>query len=527
MNTKNILFATLCGAALTLASCDKFLEESPKSQLTEGTYYKTEQQARANVTRLYRLGAPTAYSNAGSAYMGPKAMVSTMLTGYFTNSYEGQEVVAMYARQLTRQDQTRDVSNFVNSIWRDSYQAINIANGAIERIPNIPMSEKLKTQLIAEAKFFRAYNYFYLVKTFGDLPLSTMFYESADQDMYLKRTEAKDVYTLIESDLKEAVEVLAPSTFAANGHELTKYAAAMTLANVYLQQEKYADAAKYAEVVTKSSPHALTENTDLAANSAYNKLRKTDDLAEVIYAYEFNESISNSGWWPTYSLDGTATSLSNSYAIYARVYGPTKRFLNVYKEDDLRIKPNQFYHWKYTNPNNNAVWQSDEAGIWYYFDENAVINTGIGTKDWNLYRYAEALLIAAEALAKSSNAVTADAAGYLAEIKARSDTKGKTAAAYASELQAMPLQKFVEEVWTERLRELPLEFKMWDDCLRTQMFPVISETTKGEVTYQPLVGAKNASGATIKQTDLLWPISLDELQRNPALHQNDGYQSNK
>ncbi len=76
---------------------------------------------------------------------------------------------------------------------------------------------------------------------------------------------------------------------------------------------------------------------------------------------------------------------------------------------------------------------------------------------------------------------------------------------------------------TERLREFPLEFKIWDDCLRTGKFPVISSTEKGKVTYVDLVGAKNASGATFKSSDLLWPISLNEMQRNPSLTQNEGY----
>ena len=67
------------------------------------------------------------------------------------------------------------------------------------------------------------------------------------------------------------------------------------------------------------------------------------------------------------------------------------------------------------------------------------------------------------------------------------------------------------------------DFKIWDDCVRTQKFPVISKTTKGAVKFVDLVGAQNASNATIKDSDLLWPISPDELQRNPSLTQNAGY----
>ena len=129
---------------------------------------------------------------------------------------------------------------------------------------------------------------------------------------------------------------------------------------------------------------------------------------------------------------------------------------------------------------------------------------------------------AAESIAQSQG-VTAEAAGYLAQVKARANMEGKTVAAITADLQKLGKQAFIEECWTERLREFPLEFKIWDDCLRTGKFPVISSTEKGKVTYVDLVGAKNASGATFKSSDLLWPISLNEMQRNPSLTQNEGY----
>lgn len=507
---------------MVVSSCSRFLDEDPRSAVTSGAYYRTESEARENVNALYRIGAMVRYASAGSAYLGPTASINSMLTGYFSNSYEGQELVCRYARELSRQQHTRIVSNTMNSAWNTTYRGINIANGAIKYIPGIAMDERIQKQLLAEAKFFRAFNYFYLVKMFGAVPLSVEPYESID-NIYLARTAEAEVYKLIEQDLLDALPNLSTQPFADNGHRITTYVASMCLANVYLQQGKFADAAEQAKRVL-ISPHDLTGHDDLALNSAFNKLRKNDDLPEVIYAFEFNPAISSSGWWPSYAFNSSATSVFGSYAIFERVYGPTARFLNVYEADDLRIQPNQFFHWTYTNPNNGRIWSSDVPGIWYYFDEEAVLSSGRGSKDWNIYRYAEALLIAAEALARSSG-VNAEAAGYLARVKARASTTNKTEADFATALQNLSVDKFVEECWTERLRELPLEFKMWDDCLRTRMFPVISETEKGKVTYQTLIGAKNGAGATFTDSDLLWPISLDELQRNPALGQNKDYQS--
>ncbi|MNL19261.1 SusD family protein [compost metagenome] len=94
---------------------------------------------------------------------------------------------------------------------------------------------------------------------------------------------------------------------------------------------------------------------------------------------------------------------------------------------------------------------------------------------------------------------------------------------FTSELQGLSVDNFVKECWIERLREFPLEFKMWDDILRTKMFPVISTTEAGKIDFVPLIGAKNGSGAIFKESDLLWPISPDEIQRNNKLTQNEGY----
>jgi len=519
---KKLLYILVIAGMFSATSCTKFLEESPRSGVTKDSYYRTEEQAIAQVNALYRRGAPQRYALAGSAYLGPTASINTMLTGYFTNSYEGQELVCMYARQLNRQQHVSMVSGTMNGVWDQAYEAINIANAGIKYIPQINMKADLRKTLVAETKFFRAFNYFYLVKTFGAVPLITEPYESLD-NLYPERIETVKVYELIEADLKEALDVLPATLFKENGHRITKYGAAMVLANVYLQQGKSAEAAATAKIVI-NSPHKMTVNVNLEMESAYNTLRKTDDLDEVIYAQEYDATVNNSGAWPTYAFNASATAIFNKYSIFERVFGPTKQFLNVYAADDLRIQPNQFFHWEYTLPSDpTKKWSSDMAGVWYYFDENATLNTGVGTKDWNFYRYPEALLIAAEGIAASTG-VTAEAAGYLAQVRARASTTGKTVANYTTALMALSREKFIEEVWNEKLREFPLEFKMWDDIIRTKKFPVISNSMKGDIRYVDLIGAQNGSGATFKESDLLWPISIDELQRNPALGGNNpGY----
>ena len=212
------------------------------------------------------------------------------------------------------------------------------------------------------------------------------------------------------------------------------------------------------------------------------------------------------------------------------MFTPSNQFLNIYEADDMRIQPNQFFHWEYTHPESGLTWSADKdattgeylwAGCWYWYDEQAVLSSGRGAKDRDVWRYAEALLYAAEAIAQTEG-VTAEAAGYLAQVMARANMEGKTAAEIAATL---PTDKtaFIEAVWTERLREFPLEFKIWDDCVRTGKFPVVDANEKGKVTYVNLVGATNGSGGQFHDYDLLWPLSLNEIQRNPKLTQNNGY----
>lgn len=489
--------------------------------MTSQDYYKTASQIQENATALYRRGAPNQLTGAGSAYMGPVSMYPGMLTGYFINEYEGQERTCQYARELTRQQQTNTVGGNFESLYYYCYQAINIANGIIKYAPDVTMSDDARNVALGEAYFFRAFNYFTLVKYFGGVPLVTTPSEDISK-LQVEKSTTEQVYAQIESDLKQASTLLPAKKFYANNNRVGKYVADMLLTSVYMQQGKYSEAANSVKPVLNSG-HALTANENLTDKSAYNILRSTDGLDEVIYAYEYNASISTSGWWPSYSF-ANADGLLSTYSICRRVYGPTKRFLNIYEANDLRVQPNQFFHWNFSYVNKDGVtktWSSPDAGCWYFYDEDACMTTGQGTKDQNFFRYSEALLDAAEAIVQAGGAVTDEAAGYLAQVQVRAN--GKTLEATKTALKALSKDDFIHACWTERLREFPLEFKIWDDCLRTGMFPSVSETTKGKVDFVKLVGATNGSGATFKATDLVWPFPLTELQRNGKLEQNEGY----
>jgi hypothetical protein len=135
------------------------------------------------------------------------------------------------------------------------------------------------------------------------------------------------------------------------------------------------------------------------------------------------------------------------------------------------------------------------------------------------FRYSEVLLIAAEALARTSQ--DANARGYLNEVRTRAGLQGEAAAAG---------DDLVKIILTERLHEFPLEFKVWDDIRRTRLYPEADGVGSGTLKWTPLAQAaiqnkpvdKTVGG--IPEWALLWPLPLTEMQSNPSLTpQNPGW----
>ena len=137
---KILTTAILCAGLVGFTACDSFLDEDPKSSLTLDTYYKTSADIIGNVNYLYRDGAPDKMGNMTGAYRGSSLSVMNMVTGYFVNEYEGQEVDCSYARQLTRQNFTQSCCNYLtNDTWKSCYKSINVANAVIKYVDGVEM----------------------------------------------------------------------------------------------------------------------------------------------------------------------------------------------------------------------------------------------------------------------------------------------------------------------------------------------------------------------------------------------------
>ena len=520
---------------LLATSCSDFLTEEPRDEVSLGQFFSEPAHAENAVNALYRDGAPAMWMN-GGVYSGRQIMYNGYLSGFIDDEYKGQEPFIQFAQQLSVNAVNSD--GFLNGLWSQMYRVIGRSNNAIRYIPETPgLTDAARSRLLGEARFFRSWAYFMLVRYFGDVPLITEPYESLD-DIYRARTAAAEVYNAIVDDLNFAVNEAGLSTdnMISNGYRVSQPAAAALLADVQLtrsgfpvQQDNYAAAAAAARKVIDGGSHSLIQHGLTAdgevdpENSAYNKIRRQQGIAqEFVYPIEFTIGISNSGYaqysYPVPLTRAVTSEGTVSFTINNGAYQPRDEFIRGFDMDrDLRIQNKQLFHNSVLDTAGNVI--SFDYTPYQWHDDQAVYTGGQSELEVKAYGYAEVLLIAAEAIARSEG-VTAEAVGYLTQVRSRAYYQ-ETADGISGALAGLSVQDFVEEVWSERFRELALDSKLWFDMQRTRTYPLTMES--GTIDFVPLVGQKNTWGQTFQERNLLLPLPQQELQRNGELLQNPGY----
>jgi len=200
---------------ILMMSCESKLDLTPVTNLTNATYYKTAEDAKAALGACY----------AAIGNLDPFAdLVTTddaipFLTG------------AADRPQLWRYEIT--TANSFITYYAGGFRGINRSNIVIDRLPGIPMDETLKARYVAEARFLRAVHYFNLVRWYGGVPIVTS--ETASlEGLEVEKASVEDVYKLIMEDLTSA-EAALPATYPASDlGRVTKGAAMGMLAKVYV-----------------------------------------------------------------------------------------------------------------------------------------------------------------------------------------------------------------------------------------------------------------------------------------------------
>ena len=481
-------------------SCDDYLNLRPQDGIVRDEFWKTKEDIQAAVIGIY-----------SSLLTSPPGVSDLTMTQYLF--MHGELRGGMVVEGLNVTEDQRDIletnvlpSNTLTD-WAVFYRTINFCNTVIDLAPAVKNQDPTLTQtqlnhFLSEALAIRAYLYFTLARTFRDVPLKLTATLSDNDNFQLPTSPQAEVFAQVIKDLKLAEEYAVDDygNTASNKGRITKYTINAMQADVYLWAEKYQEAYDATKKVTDSQKFKLVETNSSATffNSIFAKGNSTESI------FEFQYTTANLG--PFYSIFSLRPQFKAYALMMEEVYGydpndPIGRrdFRGNYAS--LIGATGEIY--KFTGLNN---------------DEKKALQDS--DTHWFIYRYADVLLMQAEALARLGQGK--DAITIITNLrlnrKALQQTEMNPGEADTNGI--------IDYILAERAREFAFEGKRWYDILR------IARANNYE-RIQLLIDLAIASAPVDKQQSIIaklkdpnshyLPINTNELFTNKALVQNPFY----
>jgi starch-binding outer membrane protein, SusD/RagB family len=479
---KNILYkitslVMMCGALLFITTGCVDLEETPKDFTGPANFYNSPGQIESafvsSMSRLYSEWDVYSYGH-----------------GEFAHDDQ------MYSGNLTLSD------GHGNVMWRAHYRAIADLNPAIRALNDDKLgnaaSQEQKDQLMAQAKFLRAFNYFSLVRLYGDVPLITEETNVVADEIL--RTPTAEVYDYIQSELEYAVANLPATWPEDNQGRPAKGAAKTLLAKVYITRATaplndasyYVKARDMAAQVIADKDYSLVPDIEdvFALTNSYGP--------EIMWSFNASEDDNSTPpqiWLPGGMADGWGDFKADR--VWGEAFPPQPRKdAYLVLEDWDGVAWTDWTHSTTTPHVRKFLYDTRENQERYRSVQNIPI-----------LRYADALLLFAEAENMVNNGPTQAAVDAVNAIIDRAN--GHVANSADPLLTtAMTRDAFDAAVIQQRNLELCFEYDRWFDLIRKR---ILCEKTIPQ--YKP----------NCNDNDYLWPIPQTDLRLNPKLTQNPGY----
>lgn len=443
---KQLLAILTLFGSLTFTSCEDFLTEEVRGQQNLDTYFTTADECEAYITGCYQDITCGGWWNINTVWLLSEMCSDDAWMGNTTQSQSDYISLAHY--------QGNGASNGpISHFWQYRYKGILRCNVAIDRISNAELEDKeLQARLVAEARFLRGYFYFELARNFGGVPLITEF-KMPEEIQGITRASLENTYKFIEEDLIAAAEVLPKRSEYADADmgRATSGAALGLLGKVYLYQEKWTEARDVLQKLIPESGYtgedAQTTEYDLLPNfgDVWDKDfdNSVESLFEVQYEYHATLAVGGSlstvtgarscgaalgdGWaWcqPTanleaaYSEDDERREWTIIKTGCTEIKGETEENFTKILNDNKEISVYDDCVEKYNLPANSLVidpsgHKSGRIIRKYYLplnDRPEVYNTDKSPLNHRILRYADVLLMYAEACNELSDDTHAQAA---------------------------------------------------------------------------------------------------------------------
>ena len=429
---KKILSILLMAASLS--SCSDFLEIPSETSLSSDIYYQSQSDFEQAINGCYSLLRGLYSGQDGAWAMGELRSDNTT---YAFNPNDRGTISAEFVK-----DFIDDANNSVPlNKYVTNYSIISNVNYLLDPIDNVDFDETAKNNIKGQAYFLRALAYLDLVQYFGSVPMHLKPVRTLGDAAQPLATE-DEVYDQIVADARLAAELL-PAKSSQEAGRATSGAANMILANVFVNQKKWAEAET---ALRKIAGYELLEDY----SSVFEPTNKNN--AESIFEVQYkqgNEGFASYFFYTFLAQPITAeeTSVVTGIPEISRIIEgyniPTPDIIAAYEEGDLR--------------KDASVGMLTAHGVQYpyikkYYHPHEL--TGNTDDNWPVYRYSEALLYLAEALNEQGN--TSEAANYLNRVRNRAGLSN-TAATSQSEMRTA--------IMNERRVELAFENKRWLDLI--------------------------------------------------------------
>lgn len=429
------------------AGCqDDFLTIVPETSLSSATFFAKEADFEQAVNGVYVPLRNIVNERAwllGEMHSDNTYYARNILFG----ATEQQEDIADFA---IPSDNGVTTNTHVLNQYRLDYQIIARANQVLATIDEVEFDANSKNNLKGQAMFLRGYAYFELVRYFGSVPLHLTPVEARDEAALPLSPEA-EIYAQIIKDVEGAAGLLPPKSVQEPGRA-TSGAAKTLLANVYIVQNRWAEAEVLLKEIVASNEYALMPNyADAFSTNTGNKnnmesvfevqFREGADGLNGNFLYRFmprpmapEELVTITGTSNPQPLNGEGNNIPTPDIIAAYEDGDTRRDASI---DYIEIS--------------GSFWSDKIYPYIKKYAKTHSLHNNHGM-NWPVYRYAEVLLFLAEALDEQGK--TGEAEIYLNEVRSRAGLGPATG-------------NLREAIFRERRVELAFENKRWFDLVRT------------------------------------------------------------
>lgn len=464
MKAKHNLYIFLAAALFfTVTGCKKVLDQPIKGQYTDQNFFNSDANTILAVNAAY---TPLSFTDASSNSIWVLGDVAS------DDAIKGGSPGDQQDFQLINDFNISPTNSAVEGLWNRYYQGVfacNVVTDGLTSANATGISPAVKTQALAEAKFLRAYYYFVLTTTYGNIPLHLKVETPLEAQKPV--SPQATIYAQIEKDCTEAAADLPPSQTGGNVGRATKGAALALLAKTYLFEQKWALAASTAKAVDDLHVYnllpvfadnfrAATKNNNEAVFSVQHQTGLTPFQGNTLNQWFAPRTFNGYGFfYPTQSL------VSNFEKSAGGVDDP--------RLDYTVARAGHPYFDSAFDPSWTTTGYLSKKQIQPLSEIPAAIK-GDGNLNYPAIRFAEVLLIEAEALNESGNSTGALVPLERVRKRARESYLndntlpgfGTVPAGLLPEITTTNQAQLRDIIRRERRSELALEFHRFFDIIR-------------------------------------------------------------